>query len=135
MAMKGNVKSVRQFEAQLRKVGSVQTAERIAKIGAQVLTEKLDASFDSGNTVYNDSRPDGFHGAVDLVKTGTIRSHLRFRSVGRLIRCVLGTKYAKYMIGRFRILPNGGTAMPFEWSEALAEISKRVIADTLAGRA
>lgn len=131
MTFRGQPRNVREFSSRLRKIPSVANAERIAKIAAGVLTEKVQASFAAGETAYGDGRPSGKSGPLSLVKTGTTRDHLVFSATGRQVRAVLSTKYARYLVGKYSVLPNGGAAIPFQWQDALDEISKRVFADTL----
>lgn len=135
MAFRGNPRNVREFEQRLRRIPSIANAERIAKIAAGVITETARASFDAGETAYGDGRPSGKHGPLTLVKTGTTRTHLTFAATGTRIRAVLSTKYAKYLIGKYGVLPSGNAPVPYKWQEALSEITKRVFDDTLGGRA
>lgn len=53
-----------------------------------------------------------------LVRTGATRAALRFVAVGTVIRCVLGPRYARYLVGKYRILPSGQQAVPFRWRRA-----------------
>jgi hypothetical protein len=60
---------------------------------------------------------------VSLVRTGKTRDQLRFVVNGTIIRCALGPRYAKYLIGKYKILPIGDrTAMPANWTRALDEL-------------
>jgi hypothetical protein len=135
MAFRGSTRNLREYEKRLRKVASVATGERIAELGAQALTAELQRDFAAGNDAYGGARPDGFHGPVTLVRKGTLRSFLKFAATGRRIRVVLSVPYAKFMIGRFNVLPRGGSAIPFRWAEKLDAIAKRVLGETLAGGA
>jgi hypothetical protein len=93
-------------------------AQQIAKKAAPDLTSRTKSAFDSGRTVYNDARPLGSRGnAVSLVKSGDLAKTLLFKSIGTIVRAVLGLPYAKYLI-RFGIIP-GGAKIPTEWSAAL----------------
>jgi hypothetical protein len=76
------------------------------------------SAFTSGRNVYGDARPTGADGhALSLVKSGKTRRTIEFVANGTIVRCVLGTRYARYLIGRFGILPNG--TLPAQWSAAL----------------
>lgn len=98
-------------------------AHSVAQRAAPVLTELAAGAFDSNQNVYGESRPAGVKGnALSLDKTGATRATVRFVANGTTVRCVLGTKYAKYLIGKYQILPNG--AMPVRWSEALGMLVK-----------
>lgn len=95
-------------------------AHEVAFRAAPVLTTAAAASFDAGRTVYGDARNQGVKGgALTLVRSGDTRRTVKFVSNGRIVRCVLGTPYAKYLIGRYGILPNGNAAMPHAWRTSL----------------
>jgi Na+/glutamate symporter len=55
-----------------------------------------------------------------LRRTGATEATLRFVAIGTIVRCVLGTPYARYLIGNYRVLPMG--AMPVSWSRQIADI-------------
>ena len=62
---------------------------------------------------------------LTLVQTGDTRRTMKFKANGRLVRCELGPRYAKYLIGKYKILPIGDrTAMPAAWTRALNELVK-----------
>ncbi len=119
-ALKGNVNDLRKLGSRLQKFPT-SVAHNVAQQSAPTLTALSQRAYDSGQTVYGDARPDGTGGqALDLVQTGLTKATLRFTAVGTIVRCVLGTRYAKYLIGKYRILPMG--AMPTAWSRKLADI-------------
>ena len=95
-------------------------AHDVASASAPGLTQRTQGAYDGGKTVYGEARPAGVDGPLTLERTGSTRSAVRFVANGRIVRCVLPTKYAKYLVGKFKILPNG--AMPAEWSRYLAEL-------------
>ena len=117
-------RTIQDLKAKIRAL-PVTLAAEVAKQGAPLMTELTDQAFDQGQTVYDDARPLGVDGqALSLKKTGRTRSQLRFERTGTRIRCVLPSKYARYLIGKYSILPNG--ALPVRWSKAMAEIVKKV---------
>jgi hypothetical protein len=60
---------------------------------------------------------------LTLNRTGDTRRDLRFVVNGTIIRCALGPKYAKYLIGKYKILPIGDrTSMPVAWVRAMNEL-------------
>lgn len=64
---------------------------------------------------------------LDLVFSGDTQRQLRFVVNGTLIRCALGPRYAKYLIGKYKILPIGDrTSMPVAWVRALDELVRTV---------
>lgn len=96
-------------------------AHDVATRGAPVLTALALTSFDSNQSVYGDPRPLGVDGEqLTLERTGATRRTLRFTSSGTIMRCVLGTKYARFLIGKYSVLPNG--AMPEAWRAALGTV-------------
>ena len=98
---------------------------RAAKRGAPVVTELATGAFDAGQTVYGDARPAGVDGNdLSLVKSGSVRGSLRFVANGTQIRCTLGPKHMRYLVGKYKILPNN--ALPFRWRAKLAEIVRQV---------
>lgn len=127
MALRGDLSSIAKLKASLRAL-PVSIAHDVAQRAAPTLTDLTREAFDGGENVYGDARPAGAHGnTLTLNLTGETRRTLRFVSNGTIVRCVLGTKYARYLIGKYGILPNG--ALPVAWSAALAAL----VAETKAG--
>lgn len=110
-------------------------ANRIAPKVAQKITERARASFAAGQTVYGDARPAGVQGdKLTLVKTGLAQSTLHFTAVGSVVRAVLSAPYVKYLIGKYKILPIGNAALPFQWLIDIRKIvNDAVAADVRAG--
>ena len=109
----------------------ISVAHAVAYRGAPVITGMATASFDAGQNVYGDARPSAKGGgALTLLRSGDTRRTVKFVSAGRTIRCVLGTPYARYLIGKYGILPNGNAAVPATWREGL----DRVVRDVQGGR-
>lgn len=123
---RGNL-SIREFKAHLQAL-PITVAEDIAKQAAPLLTAFVQQAFDSGVNVYGDARPVGVDGqSLTLVHTGDTRRALKFVRDGTLIRAHLGPRYARYLIGKYRILPMGDrTAMPVAWVRALDELVRTV---------
>jgi hypothetical protein len=111
--------------ADLPRVLAVEAARRAAPI----ISRYARASFDSGKTAYDSPRPLGSHGnMLSLVQSGATRAALQFTSDGgSKIRAVLGTRYAKFLIGKFKILPIGNAAMPMRWRLALNTLVAEII--------
>jgi hypothetical protein len=128
--LRGNPASLKHLAANLRTLPKV-VAQDIATRAAPPITSEATNAYTSGQTVYGDARPAGVDGrALSLKRTGDTLSTVRFVAVGTIVRCVLGTPYAKYLIGKYRILPNG--ALPAAWSELLGQISREGIARRVA---
>lgn len=123
-ALKGNLSSIKGMQQTIRAL-PVTVAADVSRRAAPALTTLTGNAFSSNQTVYGDSRPAGVDGeALSLVKSGATRDALRFVAVGTIVRCVLPTKWARYLIGKYGILPNG--ALPVTWSQRL----KQVVAET-----
>ena len=83
-------------------------------------------AYDSGRTVYGESRPSGTRGnSLDLVATDTVRSSLSVVAKETSIKASAsgdnskGRSYATILMGRYRILPNG--RLPADWSKTITE--------------
>jgi hypothetical protein len=117
MGLKGDVGKLRTFKQQLREF-PITLAAAVARDAAPAMTDLTTSAYDGGRTVYGDTRPKGVNGqALDLEETGATRAQMRFVAVGTIVRCVLGPRYSKYLIGKYSILPNG--AVPATWRAKL----------------
>jgi hypothetical protein len=126
----GNLKKLAKAMREVPKV----LAQRVAAKVAPDLTGKARASFAAGENVYGDARPAGVNGApLTLDRTGATKASIRFVSVGTIVRATLGTKYARYLVGKYKILPASGSPMPAAWQEAVGKIAGDVISRTFAG--
>jgi hypothetical protein len=109
-----------------RKLAELPTTVRaeVARQAAPIVTELAQSAFDGGQTVYGDARPTGVDGnALSLVASGSVRRSLNFVANGTQLRCTLGPKHMKFLIGKYKILPNN--AIPLRWRRALDEITTR----------
>jgi len=106
------------FKRQLREF-PLSLAHDIAQRAAPAITDQATSAFDAGNTVYGEARPRSVYGhpLTLLGPKAVTRKTIKFVSNGTIVRCVLGTKYAKYLIGKYGILPNG--YLPESWSRRL----------------
>lgn len=120
MGLKGSTSQSSSLKRTLRTL-PVTVAASVARRASPALTQFTAEAFASRQTVYGDARPSSATGApLSLVKSGATRDALRFVTVGTIIRCVLPTRWAKYLIGKYGILPNG--ALPVRWSRELGKI-------------
>jgi len=125
VALRGNLRTLKDLKSTLRRL-PVTVAHDIAQRAAPDLTTRSQEAFDSGQTVYGAPRPRGVDGgALTLSKSGQTRREIHFRVTGTIIRCVLGTRWAKYLIGKYEILPNG--RIPEGWSTSLRTIASEEI--------
>lgn len=132
LRVRGN-QTLGKLKANLRAL-PISVAHEVAAASAPGLTARTVQAFDAGRTVYGEPRPPAVDGgALSLEQTGAVRKGTQFVANGRIVRCVLlardkyGREYAKYLIGKYKILPNG--AMPAEWSRFLAELVERAKAE------
>lgn len=120
MPLAGNLQSLTQLKARIRDLPRT-VAAGVAKQGAPAVTELARQAYDGGRNVYGDARPAGVDGrALTLRKSGATERDLRFEAIGTVIRCKLGPKWSRFLIGKYGILPNG--ALPAAWGKRLGEI-------------
>lgn len=119
-SLRGDFSSLARLKSNLRAM-PLSVAHDVAQTAAPNLTDLTQRDYDSGRTVYGEVRPQGVSGPLTLEATGATRRQLHFTATGTVVRCVLGTKWARYLIGKYSILPNG--AMPVEWQKRLSELA------------
>lgn len=125
----GNPTTLRAFSRNLSNISTV-LAQRVAERGAPVITSMAGASYDSGKTAYDEARPLGVAGnSLDLVVSSKARDSLRFVATGTRIRCVLGPRWAKFLVGKYKVLPQ---SLPEKWSKALGDIANDELAKQVA---
>jgi hypothetical protein len=117
------IASVKALKASLRALPT-SVAHGIAKQAAPEMTGLTTKAFFGKRNVYGDARPAGVDGhPLTLIKSGRTLRTLEFTANGTTVRAVLGTPWAKYLIGKYGILPNG--ALPVAWSQALRDLAAR----------
>jgi len=122
MPLKGDLSSLRGLKSRLKTLPT-SVAHDVAQRAAPALTNLTVTAFESDRTVYGEPRPAGVHGqTLSLERTGATRRTLKFVANGTIVRCVLGTKWARYLIGKYGVLPNG--SLPVGWSERLGALVK-----------
>jgi hypothetical protein len=105
------------LKAQLRQI-PISLAHDVAQRAAPTTTRLTQVAYATGKQVYGEARPLGDNGnKLDLRKSGLTQRTLRFVASGTIVRCVLGAPYMKYLIGKYKVLPNN--AIPAEWDRAL----------------
>ncbi len=110
--MAKGISSLNRLRASIRDLPLRIRAE-VATKAAGILTARLRDDFDSGRTVYGASRPLSVAGtALDLTVSGKTHGALAFVSVGTIVRAQLSTRYAKYLVGKYKILPS---SLPAAW--------------------
>ena len=108
------------LKAQLRKI-PVSLAHDVARQSAPAVTRLTQTAYSAGKQVYGEPRPLGEGGRpLSLQQSGLTRRTLRFVASGTIVRCVLAAPYMKYLIGKYKVLPNN--ALPVNWDRTLNEI-------------
>lgn len=98
----------------------------VAAKSAPEITRLAQESFDSGVDVYGRPRKAGVKGqALDLVKTGAVRREMRFTASDTRVVCTIGPNYARFLIGKYVILPIGDRSrIPASWLRVLDNATK-----------
>lgn len=123
MGVRGDFNSIRGLKSRIRAL-PLSVSHDVAQRAAPAMTALTQEAFRSGESVYGEARPESVYGgALTLEQTGATARTLRFVAAGTLVRCVLGTRYARYLIGKYGVLPNG--ALPARWAARL-----RLVAET-----
>ncbi len=99
----------------------------VATKAVGILTARLRDDFDSGRTAYSTARPLSVDGRPpDLTASGKTRGALAFVSVGTIVRAQLSTRYAKFLVGKYKILPS---TLPAAWRVELETLVRNSVAD------
>jgi hypothetical protein len=123
------LRSINSLKRALRSL-PVTSVARIAARAAPAMSELAQDAHASGKTVYDRPRPRGVDGdALSLERTGATKRALQFVATGRDIRTAALPRYARWLIGRYDILPNG--PLPSAWRERLREVAARVLHDEI----
>lgn len=92
----------------------------VALDAAEILSARMRDSFAAGQTVYDTPRPLSVDGKpLSLVKTGRTKEALNFVAIGTILRAQLPTKYAKFLVGKYKIMPQ---RLPAAWAQELATL-------------
>lgn len=103
-------------------------AHDVAQASAPSLTRLTRTAYAAGKKVYGEPRPLGEGGKpLSLWKSGLTQRTLRFVASGTIVRCVLAKEYMRYLIGKYKVLPNN--ALPAEWDRELDRIQAAVKVD------
>ena len=125
MTVKGNFTRILNLNKRLRALangGDLQIALHVARRGASLLRHVTSKAFADRETVYGDPRPLGKYGDIlSLVASGATQRSMTFYAHGTKIRAILGTTWAKYLIGKYKVLPSGYSEMPVRWQQLLEQ--------------
>ena len=92
----------------------------VARDAAGYLDIEVRRQFNAGSTVFDTPRPLGVDGQkLSLVKSSKVKQSLGFNVAETTISAVLSQRYAKYLVGKYRILPQ---KLPAAWAEYLTKL-------------
>lgn len=127
--VRGDISKLHRIRASLRAF-PLSLSLAVAKDAAPELTGLARGAYVGGRSVYGEARPVGVDGEpLTLEASGATLAQMRFESIGTVVRVVLGTRWAKYLVGKYSILPMG--TLPVDWSRTLDTIVKRKAAELL----
>lgn len=127
MALQGDLRSLQSLRRVLAKLPLTVSA-RIAQRAAPLVSDLAREAYDSGRTVYGQTRPKGADGKpLDLVRTGASRRAAQFTAEGTQMRTHVLPRYTKYLIAKYEILPNGRAPLPASWRERMREVAAQVL--------
>ena len=114
-------RGMRELRAALRGM-PLELRGAVVEKAAPALTTITRNAFDSAQTVYGNPRPESVNGGpLSLRKTGRTAAEMQLKAEGgRIVKCEIGPEYARYLIGKYKILPNG--PLPASFSRKLGEI-------------
>lgn len=94
-------------------------ASKVAERAAPSMTDLTQTAYGGSTDVYGTPRPksDVDRSDLDLYRTGDARRALTFANEGTIVRVRFGTDYTKYLVGKYRVLPNG--PLPAKWRATL----------------
>lgn len=123
-ALKGDVRKIRTLARTLRELPRT-IAAHTAKEGAPVLTAELQGTYESRRNAYGDPNPVGENGEqLTLKDSGDLDAALDFTATGSVMKTKTLPRYARYLIGKYGVLPNNNVAIPIAWSRRLDAIVK-----------
>lgn len=97
-------------------------AQRVAAKAAPLISELAEQSYDASQDPYGVAWAPAKDGStVSLKRTGNLRGLLRYVAIGTRLRVALGTRYAKYQIGKRPVYPRPGL-LPAAYSAKLEEV-------------
>ena len=96
-------------------------AHDVASRSGPGLTSRTKEANAAMRSTYGTAYPIGVDGKqLTLQDTKATIKSIGFEAEGTVVSCRLGTRYAKYLIGKYGILPNG--YIPAEWSRYLRQL-------------
>jgi hypothetical protein len=129
--MAGGISSIARLRSTIKAL-PLRIRSAVAKDAEAILNSELSDNFAAGRTVYDTPRPlsvarETIGQPLSLVKTGKTKGALQFVTIGTILRASLGTKYAKYLVGKYKVMPNG--ALPAAWRSKLETLVREYAED------
>lgn len=121
------MKSLSQFAKDLRRLPTV-VAQMVAAEAAPAITALAEKSFAESETPYGQKWPAGKKGqVVTLVKSGALKTHIRYVAIGTKLRVALGVRYARYQVGRRPVYPRAFGNLPDDYIQVLERVAVRIV--------
>lgn len=122
----GAFASLAKFAADLRALPRV-VAIQVTTEAAPALTATAQTTFAAGEDAYGNAwepRADGSR--ATLRKSGDLASRIHYIAIGTKLRVALGVAYAKYVVGKRRVFPSQGGALPASYVSTLQRVAVAV---------
>lgn len=117
--VRGNLSSLRKLRQAIADLPP-RMRRAVATEAAEALDVEIKNDFAAGRTVYDTPRPLGVNGnPLSLVKTGRAKRGLGVTAFETIVRAELPTRYAKYLVGKYRVMPQ---TLPVTWQLLLQRI-------------
>lgn len=117
-------KSLAQFQANLRKMKSQTTANKIAAAAAPVITELAKETFAAGENPYGNTwEPKADGTRATLRDEGKLFDGTKYVATGTKIRVKLVDPKYRYVIGKRPIFPTQGGSLPVQYTRALSRLA------------
>jgi len=127
--LKGDYRKTRELEKRISDLPRMLGIE-VARSCADIISRLARASFDAScNAFYDPWDPSAKGETVTLVKSGALRSGIRYVAIGTRLRAQLGPKYAKYQVGKRAVFPT--SVLPPAYKKAIDEAAAKIIAAQL----
>jgi hypothetical protein len=125
--LRGDLSSIRRFSESLKTLpfwAGREAARRSAPILTKLAQETFARSEDPNGVAW---APNVDGKTVTLRQSGTLAQFMVYVAVGTIMRVALGTKYAKYQIGKRHVFPAFGAVLPEAYRTALEDAANTAI--------
>jgi hypothetical protein len=120
--------TIRDLKAALAYMPRAVSVEVAAAVAPEI-TRMAQESYDSGVDVYGVARKAGVNGQpLDLYETGSVRRDMKFTALDTRVSCTIGPNHARFLIGKYRILPIGDRSpVPATWARVIDAATKAAV--------